>query len=632
MFFSRRSDLGEVHPQGGIEQRATASISSSVDSLLKSDEAQRDSQYATSRRIQVLSWILHVSLVVLHLLLIAIWATGLEHRFTVPLAHQKLASFLITSSTTAFGTIYSALLVFVTQTLFIRRSLRMEQMLTTTHDNAAAWAGIGAAILHLWHQRTVGPARTSSFLGLSSIALYLTAILGFHITISSVFSLVTFSATQHSVASTLSLPTYDGDFGAGSFGPVFDNGTLDFGKYVQMQTYAVGSMYSLPSNMNSTTRPGLSQGSLYDVLESPITGTAAVDATGFDVTCKYLPGVNFTHFNDTQTWAYGGFFITPTQPRLITQVQNWVDDNTVAFYSTIPILDSDGETGPMVPLDPPMNNSVSSVQVFTCSLSLVDQTASIDAQSQQLRSLTPDFAKSASTWSPQPNASTPTNSSNPFINMWALWVKAIPASSFPLDLTENIDLFNLGNAMMASLADIYLYQALILPSGNASSIRLHDLENALSNVVASVFWTIGHNPMTAASMYSPFDNDLDALSQTFQPPILLQGSAQVTEVYQAERLELNIVAVSLGLATSVLLLTLTLPALLSRHLNSDSDGGHKAIGGTGLLHAIWLYRNHPELEKLLDQVDNPTDENLRAAGMVRTRLVDGKGNQWDADL
>jgi hypothetical protein len=46
------------------------------------------------------------------------------------------------------------------------------------------------------------------------------------------------------------------------------------------------------------------------------------------------------------------------------------------------------------------------------------------------------------------------------------------------------------------------------------------------------------------------------------------------------------------------------------------------IDGTGLLHAIWLYRKHPELELLLEQVAHPTDNNLRLAGMVRTRLVE----------
>jgi hypothetical protein len=47
------------------------------------------------------------------------------------------------------------------------------------------------------------------------------------------------------------------------------------------------------------------------------------------------------------------------------------------------------------------------------------------------------------------------------------------------------------------------------------------------------------------------------------------------------------------------------------------------VDGTGLVHAMWLYRNHPELETLMDHVDHPTDENLREARMVQTRLVGG---------
>jgi hypothetical protein len=47
------------------------------------------------------------------------------------------------------------------------------------------------------------------------------------------------------------------------------------------------------------------------------------------------------------------------------------------------------------------------------------------------------------------------------------------------------------------------------------------------------------------------------------------------------------------------------------------------IDGTGLLHTMWLYCNHPELETLMEQVDYPTDKNLREAGMVQTRLVGG---------
>ncbi|KAF8143775.1 hypothetical protein K438DRAFT_1496495, partial [Mycena galopus ATCC 62051] len=55
--------------------------------------------------------------------------------------------------------IYSALLVFVTQTLSIRHSLHRDQTLTATHDTAAAWAGIGSSAVHVWHQKFVPASR-----------------------------------------------------------------------------------------------------------------------------------------------------------------------------------------------------------------------------------------------------------------------------------------------------------------------------------------------------------------------------------------------------------------------------------------------------------------------------------------
>lgn len=66
---------------------------------------------------------------------------------------------------------------------------------------------------------------------------------------------------------------------------------------------------------------------------------------------------------------------------------------------------------------------------------------------------------------------------------------------------------------------------------------------------------------------------------------------------------------------SVALMAVSLPLL--RGFGSSNP----PISGTGMLHAIWLYRNNPDLQRMMEQVEYPTDENLRAVGMVRTRLV-----------
>jgi hypothetical protein len=79
--------------------------------------------------------------------------------------------------------------------------------------------------------------------------------------------------------------------------------------------------------------------------------------------------------------------------------------------------------------------------------------------------------------------------------------------------------------------------------------------------------------------------------------------------------------VSAGLAAFIVLMMLVFPLL--RRRSGDEYNEDPPIDGTGILHTVWLYRNHPRLEALLDQIEHPTNENLRAAGMVRTRLIGG---------
>jgi hypothetical protein len=71
---------------------------------------------------------------------------------------------------------------------------------------------------------------------------------------------------------------------------------------------------------------------------------------------------------------------------------------------------------------------------------------------------------------------------------------------------------------------------------------------------------------------------------------------------------------------------LALPSLL---FEQGSDERNPSVNGTGILHTIWMCRNHPELDALLEQVEHPTDDNLRAAGLVQTRLVGERGQkEW----
>jgi hypothetical protein len=210
------------------------------------------------------------------------------------------------------------------------------------------------------------------------------------------------------------------------------------------------------------------------------------------------------------------------------------NESAVIFYSTIPIVESSGEPGPMVTLSPPMNSSISSIQVFQCSLSLVRQVASVDSQTRQLLTVQPDFTKTNSKWMPytevpdiepdvpdfEMNDSSFPNitNGNMLIDMVGSYIYVCPGlfsvssgdsgikTSQPLILTlmprslSSEFLHPLQTCMFTTACWFehqitshvrYFIQKLNLPENNSNTrnITLHDFENALSVVVASMFWT-----------------------------------------------------------------------------------------------------------------------------------------------
>ncbi|KAF8207968.1 hypothetical protein K438DRAFT_1814717 [Mycena galopus ATCC 62051] len=596
--------------------------------LGKSREAPRHSWLKSSQGLSFFSVILHSALVAIHLILVAIWRSGREQRLVFSLGSQKIVSFLISAIATTFGTIYLALLVFVTQTLSQRRSLRITQALTATHDNSVAWAGVGSAISSIWNQRA-SPSTSASL----SAVLYLGSILVLHITTPALFSLETFTSPNQVLLTTEGLPVFN--FTGYNISEPYSPTSALF----SADDYASGSLYFLPSITGSTTNVGLRQGTLYDVISTPnaATNDVTVDATGFNITCGYVAPVGVMkretdsdfrmYWNATSPYNSTVVRIPLTQPGMIITLQSVLPlNNAIVLYSTTPIIDSTGNTNGAWSLEPPMqvfsagidssSVNVSSVQVLQCSQTLIKQTAIVDAQSRQLLSVEPDIHKTSSAWLPSVvppkldfNLSNPENN---FLNYWSSWYPFMPDSPLVTALQN-------GSAL--SVGDMYLIQKLNLLPLNGSfpnETALHDVENALSEIVAAMFWTLGHiSPLTQLNSSA----DFVVPEVPSNAPILLQGQATATGMVTQIRLNLSIIAVSAGLIFSAALFLLSLQYLQPRSHNKQHGTEVVPVDGTGLLQAIWLYRNHPELETLLEQVEYPTDENLRKAGMVETRLV-----------
>ncbi|KAF8180038.1 hypothetical protein K438DRAFT_1976997 [Mycena galopus ATCC 62051] len=178
------------------------------------------------------------------------------------------------------------------------------------------------------------------------------------------------------------------------------------------------------------------------------------------------------------------------------------------------------------------------------------------------------------------------------------------------------------NPPMGNISELYLIAQLGLSpptfgtnftQAQPTQIALHDLENALSSLVASILWTVGH--IRPDHLQEIFDQGTSQLFNSSFPnphPVLAIGRAIVDVPNPSSRLDLSIFAIAFGLAASISLFLLAAPHLISR-----STGGVKTlVGGTGVLHIIWLLRNHSEVQELFPEVEEPTKHNLRAAGMV----------------
>ncbi|KAJ7892194.1 hypothetical protein B0H13DRAFT_1886843 [Mycena leptocephala] len=155
------------------------------------------------------------------------------------------------------------------------------------------------------------------------------------------------------------------------------------------------------------------------------------------------------------------------------------------------------------------------------------------------------------------------------------------------------------NNLAVTLADVYLMEQLALTpaSGYGDDISnhtlyLHDIENALSSLVASIFW-IGS-------------------------PVLATGQTWIQQVEPAVRLDISLLAVSLGLASSIALLVISITPFTAAGYSTT------ALDKMGLLQAMWVFHHHPDLSEILEQVEDPTDHNLRVAGLIESVVVSGE--------
>ncbi|KAJ7142615.1 hypothetical protein C8R44DRAFT_725953 [Mycena epipterygia] len=512
-----------------------------------------------------------------------------EHNIVFSAGLQKNVSFWVQNIASASGTIYYSALLYCTQKLAIACASQRYSTITSTHDELSSWAGIGSSLSTLYRQL----ALPTSVFGTFSVFAYLAAISLLQVTTPALFPVETFNPTVSKMVTTQkNLPQF------------------------------------LPwiASLSPAQTLGLSNGSLYDILTDvyPGNSTATVSAVGWNITCGYLPGtnvnINITDYGDifdgfynisftsTDEWvavpAPGPNIITLSamkQPAFFSTIADPGASSSITVYTTNDVVDSHGQTGlPIALTQPGTNHGI------------------VDAASKKIipSSLQPNIQKDNSNW--HMYNSTPHDTSDQTLLQGGSWAQILAnlfTSEIALDQVQDF-----------SLGDVYLMSQLGLnpvsgsDSASSQTLKLHDIENALSNLVSSVFWIGAHVQLPPLAQQFGENNfsETSATRIPVDPPGLVSGEALLQQVSTAARINISLLAVSFGLCASILMLILSI---------TMSVGGDRPVGylnGLGLLQIIWVFQHHPELSQILQQVEDPTDYNLRVAGLVTVRLADAE--------
>ncbi|KAK0472100.1 hypothetical protein IW261DRAFT_1597081 [Armillaria novae-zelandiae] len=371
----------------------------------------------TERRPQK-SWLLHgfnfalhFILILSHVLILLIWVTHLEHRVVIPIGKESnLVSTVIVQVSQIIITVYLAALIFLSQQLATRRNLHARQTLTATHDNMYAWTGLGAALLSLWRQTTIAASISGALL----VAAYFVFAAVLHITTPAIFSVQPFNSSRQATISTTLGPPNISINNLGSSNP---------------SSFWLDSTPVIPylSHSDRISKIGLENGTLYDVLDNNNgEGDVFVSALTFNVTCGYVDGASVMPINNTGNWTVGTVYDEHVKPIavLAPNTFKWLNFYTynfqdpwrhVLFYTSANITDSYGSVGNPVTLNPPMQpgpnmnasrenvsyfneTTVYTMQIIGCTVTQINQSAVVDAQSHLLKRIYPSGHKTTSAW------------------------------------------------------------------------------------------------------------------------------------------------------------------------------------------------------------------------------------------
>ncbi|KAG2127697.1 hypothetical protein DEU56DRAFT_982687 [Suillus clintonianus] len=554
-------------------------------------------------------YMLHGMLVIIHIILVIFYARHWEHRVIISITstNNDLWPVVLSASLQAFYTIYTAVLLFLTQRLAVSRTLVRRLKLTAIHDISGAWTGLGSALSSIWRQTDIPVSLWTT----AGVTAYLASMSVLHVTSSTLLQFQPFNASM-----ATSVPTT-----LGWLNDLSINSGANWGSI----TASLPVINQLPGMVT----PGLSNTTVYDTLKTnTVTGNATVNATTITSHCGLLP--NVTYFANTSiahipTGANGEIdgFSVGASPLWSDQIQflrvpfldavssrsltaNDYMPNVLLMVSTLLEIEPSVQDAVAVNMTWEDHNSSDvftiisyGIQVYfiQCSLSVNTTKGVVDMRTNSLLNPVPIWQPSTqweiyqwtniSDWATEIGEalSIPVNSGYSFGDPSLHLTQPSIADEYIMSLVGlNLTAEELQSGYLAAPPPIATFV-----------LRPGILELAVAKAAAQLIWIAGQIGISNGG---------------FQPG---NGMAYVDEEYIALRLNINLLPLCFAASASVIMLGL---ALYTTRAFDASHDRQAVIPDIGPLQLMWLGHRSASINEALEDVEHPTEANLRRAGMV----------------
>ncbi|KAJ7572192.1 hypothetical protein C8J56DRAFT_1078657 [Mycena floridula] len=534
-----------------------------------------------------------------------------------------------------FAIVYLTILPYITQRLALRRILHSTKTMTGIHDRQTAWSGLGSAINSCWNQLSV----SASVLGVGIITVYLALMAGLKITTPSLLALASVPQNYTTmVDSQLNNPFLLAslDIGDPVSNKLIASALLIVQLLQNLKSRDSGFELGLQDNMLYDILKNNSG-----------VGTPTVNSHTMNVSCgappfqypsnvtAMTPGEYFLELAYRYGYEVVVIPISSIAPNILLS-DFFLDFHLQFILTSFNVVDSKGKPAPQILLNPPMNPfdgvtffndsdhsttplnpasihalnmsgiynfNVSPISIFSCSLTISNSTIPVSAKTG-LPLQTPE-REASSTWrdvtiqdqlldsfwySLMRSGSTTNVSSSDMCHYGQVdFGEEVGALKFPAcQYLSQAESFILDAISVSPSTDQSWVNSWPISSDNAPSIKiatvpLHELENAIEDYTAKLFWS---------ALY------LSGLRNTTKVPVLM------TEI--VSELQINLLPVIAGLVLSILLLIIA-PSLVGWKPNEKYKA---SVDNLGVLEILWL-----DGSREIADVEDPSTGNLRRAGM-----------------